>query len=205
MSQINTFAVHGMYAVFDSLTSTIGLAGVAGVATIAVTLWRRPGWRQQAILITLFVTAAGMYVGIGYQRIGFGVEGGNISRYQHIGAMLLAPGFAVAVDRLRQLAPEALWAGRLVLVAAIGVNGGALHSNSSAWATRSTDERHVLELIAGSPLSATVDPNLRPLPFSPDVSIASLPALIADGAFEPLVPSTPDEEALVRSALGLPP
>lgn len=205
VSQINTFALHGMLAVFDSLTATIGLAGIAAVATVAVTLWRGSGWRAQATLITLFVTTAGMYVGVGYERVGFGVEGGNISRYQHIGAMLLAPGLAVAIDRLRRVAPEALWAGRLVIVAAALFNVGALYSNGSAWKARARAEQHVLELVAGSPLTATVDPNVRPLPFSPDVSIASLPTLIADGAIVPMVPTTPEDILLVQQALGLVP
>ncbi|MCU1360198.1 MAG: hypothetical protein JWN99_1487 [Ilumatobacteraceae bacterium] len=205
VSEVGTFALHGMLAVFDSLTGTVGIAGIAAVATVGVTLWRRPGWRSQTILITLFVTTVGTYVGVGYERIGFGVEGGAISRYQHIGAMLLAPGFAVAVDRLRRFAPEALWAGRLVLVASIVINAGALHINGSAWKIRARDEQRVLELVAGSPLTATVDSDIRPLPFSPDVSIASLPSLIADGAFVPRVPTTPEEIATVRAALGLPP
>ena len=63
----------------------------------------------------------------------------------------------------------------------------------------------MLELIAGSPLAATVDQDLRPLPFSPDVSIASLALLIEDGAITPRAPATPEEEALVRKALGLEP
>lgn len=205
VSLVNTFAVHGIVAVFDSLTSGIGIGGVAAVATLAVTLWRGPGWRAQALLVTLAVTAVGMYVGLGYQRIGFGVTGGDISRYQHIGAMLLAPGLAVAVDRLRRIAPEALWAGRLVLVSSVLVGAGALHTNAGQWKIRSNDERRVLELIAGSPLATTVDQDLRPLPFSPDVSIASLALLIEDGAITPRVPATPEEEALVRRALGLQP
>ena len=146
-----------------------------------------------------------MYIGLGYERIGFGVDSGGISRYQHIGAMLFAPGFALAIDQLRRIAVEAHWGGRVVLAAAITVNTSALHTNGADWANRARAERNVLELVAGSPLTATVDPDLRPLPFSPDVSIASLPKLIADGAFTPRAPATPDEEALVRTALHLSP
>ena len=205
VSMVPTFAVHGVTAVFDSLTTVPGLGGIAAVAALAVALWRKPGWRSQSILITLWLTTAAMYVGLGYQRIGFGVEGGGISRYQHLGAMLLAPAFAVAVDRLRWLAAEAIWAGRVVLLAAVVVNAGVLHADGSAWKIRANDERALLELIAGSPLAASVDQDLRPLPFSPDVNIASLELLVADGAITPRVPSTPEEDAAVRRALGVQP
>ena len=87
---------------------------------------------------------------------------------------------------------------------AIAVNAGALHTNGSQWKIRAQDERRTFELIAGSPLAATVDQDLRPVPFSPDVSIASLAMLVADGAIVPRTPSTPEEEELVRKALGLP-
>jgi hypothetical protein len=113
------------------------------------------------------------------------------------------PAFAIAVDRMRVIAPEAIWAGRIVLLAAVVVNAGLLHSDGSQWKLRAAAERNVLELIAGSPLAETVEPDLRPLPFSPDVNIAALPTLVADGAIDPRVPSTPEEEALVREALGL--
>ncbi|MFM2072543.1 MAG: hypothetical protein RLZZ623_2806, partial [Actinomycetota bacterium] len=99
VSMVPTFAVHGVTAVFDSLVTVPGLGGIAAIAALAVALWHRPGWRAQSILITLWLTVAGLYVGIGYERIGFGVEGGGISRYLHIGAMLLAPAFALSVDR----------------------------------------------------------------------------------------------------------
>ena len=72
-------------------------------------------------MLTLWLTAAAMYVGLGTQRVGFGVENAAISRYQYMGAMLLAPAFALAVDQLRRISSEAVWVGRTVLVAAIGV------------------------------------------------------------------------------------
>jgi hypothetical protein len=205
VSQVNTFAIHGIIAVFDSLTSVPGLGGVGALGALGVTLWRAPGWRAQTIMITLALTAGGMYLGLGYERIGFGVEGGGISRYQHIGAMLLAPAFALAVDRLRALAPEAMWAGRVVLLASVAVNAGTLHANGSQWKIRAQDERYTFELIAGSPLKDQVDQDLRPVDFSPDVSIASLALLVADGALVPRTPTTPDEIARVRKALKLAP
>ena len=51
----------------------------------------------------------------------------------------------------------------------------------------------------------TVDQSIAPLPFSPDVRIGDLRELIADGAIHPRVASTPEDQALVDTALSQPP
>ena len=73
------------------------------------------------------------------------------------------------------------------------------------WGIRAADERRTLELIAGSDLSAQADPAHQPIPFSPDVSVGDIAMLVADGAIVPRAPTTPEEVALVRAALGLAP
>jgi hypothetical protein len=115
------------------------------------------------------------------------------------------PAFGVAVDLLAQLTAPALWAGRLVLIGATAMNVGALRSNGNEWANRAAEERTLLELVAASPRTATVDQSIAPLDFSPDVRIGDLAELIADGAIHPRLPATPDEQALVDNALSQPP
>jgi hypothetical protein len=198
------YAMRGVVAVFDGLVGFPGLGLLLAIATLAIALWRGHGWRTQSTLLALWATAAVMYLGLGSQRGAFGVENAAISRYQYMGAMLLAPAFALLVDHLRRVAPEAAWAGRVVIALAIVLNAAALRTNSSAWAARSADERRILELVAGSGLVADADPDRQPLEFSPDVRVRHLDMLIDEGAITPRAPATPEEVALVRAVLGLP-
>ena len=156
-------------------------------------------------MLSLAITAGAMYVGLGIQRGGFGVETAANSRYVYMGAALLMPAFGVAVDLLARLTPPALWAGRLVLVGATAMNIGALRSNGNDWANRAAAERNVLELVAASPSIATVNQAIAPLPFSPDVRIGDLAELVADGAIHPRPATTAAEQALVDQALSQPP
>jgi hypothetical protein len=198
------YAMRGVVAVSDGLVGFPGLGLLLAIATLAIALWRGHGWRAQSTLLALWATAALMYLGLGSQRGAFGVENAAISRYQYMGAMLLAPAFALLVDHLRRLAPEAAWAGRVVIALAIVLNAATLRTNSSAWAARSADERRILELVAGSGLMADADPDRQPLEFSPDVRVRHVEMLVDDGAIFPRAPATPEEVALVRAVLGLP-
>jgi hypothetical protein len=204
-AMVPAYAMRGVVSMFESLAGVPGLGPVAAVAALGVALWRGQGWRVQSLLLTLWLTAAAMYVGLGTQRVGFGIENAAISRYQYMGAMLLVPPFALAVDQLRRISAEAVWVGRVVLVAALVLNLGSLRTNSSEWALRAADERRTLELIAGSGLAGQADPAHQPIPFSPDVRVADLDELVDEGAIVPRPPATPEEMALVRAALGLAP
>ena len=55
-------------------------------------------------MLSLAVTAVLMYIGLGIQRGGFGVETAANSRYVYMGAALLMPAFGVAVDQLARIA-----------------------------------------------------------------------------------------------------
>lgn len=204
-SQLPAYVNRGLDAVFQGLTSTASLVGVALVATLAVLLWRQRNPAAHDLMLSLAITAVAIYVGLGIQRGGFGTDTAASSRYVYIGAVLLIPAFGVAIDLLARIGPPALWAGRLMLVAAAAMNVGALRSNGNDWADRAAGERNVLELVAASPASSTVDATFAPLyPFSPDVTIGDLPELIADGAIHPHAPASPDEQALVDKALTRP-
>ena len=203
LAAVPAYVRHGLEAVFQSL-STETMVGISLLATLTILLWRRRDAAAHDLILALAVTAVAMYVGLGIQRGGFGVETGATSRYVYMGAAMLIPAVGVAVDQLRLLGTPALWAGRLVLVSATAMNVGALKSNGDDWAARATAERNILELIAGSPQFTTVDPSLRPLPFSPDLTIGDLSVLIADGAIHPRTAATPDDQALINAALAQP-
>jgi hypothetical protein len=156
---------------------------------------------MRPVLVALALTAAAMFVGIGWQRVGFGTLESASSRYVYMGAMLLAPAFAVAVDRLGAAGPALLTAGRGVLVTAVLLNAGDLASHATDWARSSSCDRAVLSLLAGSPAVDTIDPMYQPLHRSLDVRLADLPRLVDEGAVHPRAPVTSVEHALVAEAL----
>jgi hypothetical protein len=140
--------------------------------------------------------------GVGWERVGLGLQMAEASRYVYMAAMLLTPAFALAVDRLAALAPAALTAGRLVLAGSALLNIGSLLSYGSDWAARAACDRHVLSLLAGSPaLVATFDDGDQPLQFSPDVRLIDIARMVRDEAIVPIVPTTPTDLALVQQAL----
>ncbi len=191
LSQVPAYVNRGLSAVFQGMTSTGSLVGISLLATLTVLLWRQRDSRAHDLMLSLAITAAAIYVGLGIQRGGFGLETAANSRYVYIGAVLLIPAFGVAVDLLARLTPPALWAGRLLLVGATAMNVGALRSNGNEWANRAAAERNVLELVAASPSIAGVDQSIAPLPFSPDVRIGDLAELVADGAIHPRPATAP--------------
>jgi hypothetical protein len=202
LGNVPSYVDRGLIAVFQALTTPDSMVGIAMLATLAVTLWRQRDTRSHDLLVALGVTGVAIYIGLGVQRGGFGVETAANSRYVYVVAALLIPAFGIAVDLLSRLAPVALRAGQLLLVAAIGMNISALRSNGNEWANRAAAERNILELVAVSPSRTTVPQDLTPLPdFSPDVQIRDIDELVADGAITPRAPATPEEQALVDKAL----
>ena len=205
VSQLPAFVNRGIEAVFHGLTSTASLVGIALVATVAVLLWRQRNPAAHDLIFSLALTAAAIYVGLAIQRGGFGVDSAATSRYVYMGAALVIPAFGVAVDQLARIASPAVWAGRLVLLGATAMNIAALHSNGDDWASRAAGERDLLEMVAASPRLATVDQCVAPLiDFSPDVRIGDLAELVADGAIHPHAAATPEDQALVDTALNDP-
>jgi hypothetical protein len=204
LTQVPPYVNRGLTAVFQGLTTTDSLVGISLIATLAVLLWRRRDVAAHDLMFSLAVTAILIYVGLGIERAGLGIETAASSRYVYVAAVLLIPAFGVAVDQLARIASPALWAGRLLLLGATAMNISALRTNGDDWAKRATAERNVLELVAASPALSTVEGGVAPLPFSPDVRIVDLPELIADGAIHPHAATTPDELAIVDQALSEP-
>lgn len=199
------FARLTMTATLTGMTGQVIFAGAALLGIIGVALWRRPSARQRALLLTLAVLPVPLFLAIGWQREVFGLGSAASSRYQYMAAFLLAVPFALAVDQLRRYSPTALTVGRALLVVSILWNTRIFRTGSDDWAARSTAARNTYELVAGSPLRDQVDPAHVPVPFDPDITVGRLPILIDEGAITPRTPTTPEEIALVRAALGLPP
>ena len=86
-----------------------------------------------------------------------------------------------------------------------GTHGGAtfvdeLDDRGTRWVTDTDQQRRTLELLAGAPSLAQVDPALQPIaPWSPDVFVRDLPELVERGAITPRPPSTPDDLAILAS------
>ena len=204
LSAVPGYVNHALEAVFQSM-SAASLIGLSLLATLVVLLWRQRDARAHDLLLSMAIAATLMYIGLGIQRGGMGPDSGATARYVYMGAALLMPAFGVAVDQLARLTAPAVWAGRLVLMSATAMNVGALRSNGNDWSNHAAAERNLLEMIAASPSKTTVNQELAPLWFSPDVRLTDLAELIADGAIHPLQPTKPDEQAQVDKALTQPP
>lgn len=200
-SQVPAYVNRGLTAVFQGLSSTASLVGIAMIATLAILLWRRRDPIAHDLMLSLAATGVLIFIGLGFERGGFGVETAANSRYTYVGAVLVIPAFGVAVDQLARIGAPALWAARLLLIGSVMMNIGSLRSNGTEWANRSGGERNLLEMVAASPSFPTTDPSVAPLAFSPDVRIQDIPELIADGAIHPHPATTPAEQALVDAAL----
>lgn len=203
-SQVPAFAVRGITATFESLTGIASLAGLAIVGSAAVALSPRTAPRVRTGLLALWCTVTLMFLGIGVQRIGFGVLSAGESRYVYMAGMLLVPALGLAVDQLARWSTGLHRAARVVLLAAVVLNAGWLQTSSTEWADHAAGAKRLFELVAGSGLTDQADPARRLDDYNPDVTVASLSTLVDEGAITPRPPSTPDEIAEVRRALGLP-
>ena len=143
-SQVAAFTARALVATFTGVSGFAVLAGPLLLATLAVVVWR-PAGRLQAAFIALATTTVLMFAGIGVQRVGLGLQLAESSRYVYMGAMLLAPMIAVAIDRIAVVSSSGLLAARLLLVASVFLNIGSLLSYGSDWARRSACDRGALQ------------------------------------------------------------
>ena len=204
-SQVPQFVVRGLESSFSSIMVFASLAGIAIIGAAAASMWNGRTWTTRTTLVAMWVTTLAMYAGVGIQRIGFGINSAEASRYQYITAMLLVPAIGLAVDHLRIVTVPLRWATLGVLAAGVVVNAGVLQSAGGDWAARARESQDLFEIVAGSGLAAEVDPNTPPDAFNPDVTVRWLPWIAAEGAITPRPPANDAEVARVREALGLAP
>ena len=203
-SQVPAFAVRGITATFEALTGVASLAGVAIVGAAAVALSPRVATQVRTGLLALWAMTVLMFLGVGLQRIGFGVLSAGESRYVYMAGMLLVPAFGLAIDHLARWSTGVHRAARVVLLAAVVLNAGWLQTSSAEWADRAAEARRLFELAAGSGLTDQADPDRQLDDYNPDVTVRRLTLLVDEGAITARTPSTPEEIAEVRRALGLP-
>jgi hypothetical protein len=187
--------------IFEALTPVGTLVGIAMLATTAVLAWRARDPRAHDVLVTMAVTMLVMVLGVAVERVGFGVEFAASSRYAYMGAVLIAPAFALGVDQLGRIGRPAMLAGLLALAAGAGMQAARLAARADDWADRAAVERHQLELFAAAPLPPGFDMDQACLGFSPDVRCHDVPALVADGAITPRPPATDADRAYLEGLL----
>jgi hypothetical protein len=201
------FIVHwteiGLWSVFGSLSGTAILAWPAFFLCVAVAVWPGTDATKRAPIIALLGTAVVMLMGIGTRREAFGISAAGWPRYQYMAAMVVAPVLALALDEIRRFASWARWIPRAVLVLAIVRNVGWMNDGADYWAGVSSEDRRVFSLVAGSDARFDAPPDRSMSSVSPDVRVSDLEALVADGAIEPVAPTTPEERAQVAWALGV--
>jgi hypothetical protein len=198
------FAVRGIEAVFEVLTSVPLVAGIALLATIWFGVATVPAARAAGTVWPLGIAVVTMFAGLGLQRIGFGVEAGATPKYSGVAAMLLAPAFTVAVDAARRLGRLGLGTVYALLAVSIVVNVGAMQYSMADRSERAAESRRTFELVAGSPELWAGRESVAPSPISPDVQVDDLAYLVERGAFHARPPATDDERELVRRALAQP-
>jgi hypothetical protein len=197
---VPAFVVRGVGSTFEAMVAFPALAGVAVFLTATV-LVGGVAWPARRICIALAATVIVMFAGIGWQRIGLGLFSAQSSRYVDVAALVIAPAFGLAIDRLRRFSAEAVLAARLVLIAALVVNVGTLRSAGGTFGRASRYEQRVFSLVAGSDVATTLPPQYVPVPNSPDVNIIEIPLLVAEGAITPAQPVDAAEQALLDEAL----
>ncbi len=198
LSKLPDFVYTGITAVLDGLTPLPSLIGIAALGTTSILVWRSRDERAHDVLVALSATVLAMFVGVGFQRVGLGVQTAASSRYVYVGAILLAPVFGLAVDQMIRLGRPVLLAGQLALCAAAVLQVGTLHTKADYWSGVSSDERSRLELIAGAPLPADFDLSRPCLTVSPDVRCGDIAGLVAEGAITPRQPANEIEAGFVE-------
>lgn len=195
------YARLGLTATLNGMTGQVLFAGAALLGIIAMCWWKGNSWERRSVLIALCSSVLVMFLGIGFQRAGLGLESATVSRYQYMAAMLLVPAVGLAVDRLAAFDRRALLLAQLLLAVSALQNTRLLVRSSDDWADRAAASRQLFELVAGDPASATADESLRIDRFNPDVTVGDARRLAADGIITARLPATDEERSLVVAVL----
>lgn len=201
-SGVPAFVTELYRQVFDGLAG-FGLGAVATAATVLFGV-AMSGWAAGSRLVgPLFATSLVAFVVIGVQRSEFGTSTAAVGRYVVVGAFLVAPAFALAIDRLRDVGRGPYFAALALVVVSISANVVEFRDLQLAVADATEADRTMLELLAGSPEAGTLPPDLRPSEYSPDIMVRHLDALAERGAIEPRPPQTAAERTIVEEAIAL--
>jgi hypothetical protein len=195
------YARLGLTATLNSVTGQVLFAGAAFLGIVAMCVWTTLTWQRRSVLLAMCLTVVAMFLGIGYQRAGLGIDSATVSRYQYMAAMLLVPTLGLAVDQLRRFDRRALLLAQLLLAVALVQNVRLLVRSSDDWADRSAAARHLFSVVWVDPRTAGADQSFRISTFNPDVTLGSLQYLDAEGALEDVVVLTGEEATVVDRIL----
>jgi drug/metabolite transporter superfamily protein YnfA len=195
------FVQHGLSTTFAGLAGIPSAGVLVMIGTIVVIFVRRMSFSTRSLLVSLNVTAFGMFAAIAVERVGAGIDSAGAPRYVYMAAFLLAPALARSVDELPSSSVAVRQAALCTLALSACFNAGRLASNGRSWALRQGVERQVLGLIAGSGQAGKAPPETRILAYSIDVAAKDIPLLVRDQAITPRVPATDFERRLVTEAL----
>lgn len=191
LTELPAYVWQGITATLEGLTGLPGTGPVFVVLLLAYVASRR---ELRSLLLPL-ASAAGavaLFMITGYGRVSLGVEQAASSRYVYVAAMLMIPLVGAAVgyawERFATFAPVLL----LVVAWSVAVNVLTLVREADVFAERGQESRRLIEAAALLPEALPADPTSQPSPtWAPDLNLAQLRALIAEGAL-PSSTSTAD-------------
>ena len=202
-SQLPTFVVHGITTLFDGLAGVSGVAGLVVLGVLVTLLARSFPARVRSLFLALGSTMVVMYGAIAFERVGLDPTLATSSRYTYMAAFVIAPVFAMSVDRLGQLSPTLRRVGLVLVFASIALNLSTLDRLSVEWSQQTSSQRETFELVAGSWLASSAVDDRPFFPESAAVRPSVLAELVRRGALDPRTLVTPGEFQLARQALGL--
>jgi hypothetical protein len=135
----------------------------------------------------------------------FRSQSSNVSRYLHVGAVMLLPALAFAADhvakRWRRLAPA------VAVVLAIGIPGNvrALVNETDKLVAQTRIDRTFILSVARNPIAKDLPRSLRPHTFAPDLTIGWLLDSVPSGRVPAPPTLTPTEVATQSLGLALRP
>jgi hypothetical protein len=176
------FAVRGIVAAVDGLVAVGALTGVVIIAAAIAFPRSRPA---VATGTALAVAAGSMYLGIGVQRAGFGVDFAASGRYVAFGAFLLMPLIGLGADLLRRFDQRGAMVVYGLAAVSVVVNAGRMQIVTTDRGEEAAAVRAALIEIARSPDLDQADPTARPIGAAPDIQYRDIDELVELGAIDP--------------------
>ena len=193
------YAVRGISAAFDAFTAVPALSGVVMIGAASFGFALLHDVRCSATVWGLGAATVSLYIVLGVQRSGFGIEQAASPRYSMVGAILLLPSIGLAVDRLRGWGPRPLAVAYVIAATSILVNLGRLQLVTEARGEAALQSKATYELVAGSPDFNSYDPKAIIDPHSENVTVGFIPWLVDHGMIEPRPATTSDEKATLAA------
>jgi hypothetical protein len=209
--QVIDWTATGVGSVFGALGRVPGVGWLLGVVLLGglAKLVRASGWRtlcvQHASPVALLLGVPVFFLIAGLDRSGLGVAFARSSRYLHIGAALVLPALAVAIDEILSRSRVCGAVALAALLVGVPGNLGKAHDYVEGAFVRSQPAyRQMMLSVAREPLAREVPASLRPDPGrAPTVTLGWLRAGVTSGRVPKPRPSTPKEALTNQLRLSL--